>query len=246
VLLDLIDDLPKEAHAGLRLFGHMGFAQKGPRAGGYIQNDPRLNTDTELVVGIGQFEGERRAQIRSQIASAAPRGKTPLVYALLQAKRDFAQTADAARLVILVSDGRENCGGKLEDVAKAFRDNGIDYTIHVVGFDIDDSIARHKLQRIAQYGGGNYHDADSAGELSRVLRSAVQNTGYIITAPEGEEPVARGVINGAAVEVKPGRYAIRVKGSENAATPLVLKNDERVVLEIDGDGKISRKASPEN
>lgn len=245
VLLKLLYDLPDQAQVGLRLFGHMGFASpRAQRSGAVIQNDPRLNTDTQLVVGIGPYEGQRSDQIRRQISAVVPRGKTPLVYSLLKAKEDFADATDAARLVILVSDGKENCGGKLEDVAREYRDTGIEYTIHVVGFDINDSIARRKLQRIAQYGAGEYHDAKSASELSKVLKKTLATTGYVVLDKAGR-PVARGVINGSAVEIKPGDYRIRIKGASET-TSLNLKNNQRMTLQIDSDGKLTRvEYSPE-
>ena len=45
------------------------------------------------------------------VARATPRGQTPLTYSLEQAAQDFGATSDEERVIILVSDGEETCGG---------------------------------------------------------------------------------------------------------------------------------------
>ncbi len=86
--------------------------------------------------------------------------------------------------VILVSDGKETCDLDPCEVGKALEAAGVDFTAHVVGFDIATARDRQQLQCLAENTGGTYFNASNAAELSQALeQTVVQNP-----EPEPEPP----------------------------------------------------------
>jgi Ca-activated chloride channel family protein len=241
VIGELLKSLPDGAYVGLRLYGHLGFLPHPPGRPPTKPNpkDPRLNTDSQLVVPIGLLDRARREKIEKAIKAAWPRGNTPLCYSLLQSRADFPSHWKGSRLVILVSDGEENCGGKIEDVAAAFRGAGIAVTIHVVGFDIQAIVAKQQLEELARIGGGRYFDAHDAEELTDALRRAVASAAYVVYESDRKTEIARGLVNGPAIPLMPGSYRVVLVGSEDEAIPLQLQNRQRLELSLDEAGRLS-------
>lgn len=163
-LSELVDRLPSEAsevnlNVGLRVYGH------STRAG----DDPELRCrDTVLEVPIAGID---IPAIKGEIAGLRARGWTPIAYSLKQAKNDFPPGDENDNIIILISDGKETCGGDPCAVAAELHQAGIGLKIHVVGFDIKPE-ERAQLECIARAAGGNYYGADSAAELSRALGEA--------------------------------------------------------------------------
>lgn len=209
VAQQVVRSLPDAAAVGLRLYGHWGIwlpRREVPDAQPLAIDDARLDKDSELVVPIGLLTRQRRAELDRWITWAQPRGKTPMVYSLLEARNDFPAAWRGPRTVVLVSDGMETCGGKLEDVEAAYRGAGLDVVIHVVGFDIQETAAETQLKGIAAAGGGSYFPAADAKQLAAALKSAVGSTAYVVYAEDGETLVDRGLINGPGLELPPGKY----------------------------------------
>jgi Ca-activated chloride channel family protein len=239
VMNELLRSLPDGSYVGLRLYGHLGFVPHRPgRPPKADPNDPRLKTDSQLVVRIGQLDRTRRQAIKKEIDAVWPRGDTPLFYSLLQSRADFPAVWKGLRVVILVSDGEENCGGKIEDVAAAFRNSDIAIKIHVVGFDIQAIAAKEQLEQLAAIGGGRYFDARDAQQLAANLRQAIASVGYAVFGPDGKTEVNRGVINGPPLALMPGQYRIGIVGSSEAATPVEIRDRQAAELLIDESGRL--------
>jgi hypothetical protein len=241
VIGELLKSLPDGAYVGLRLYGHLGFLPRRPHRPPPKADlkDPRLKTDSQLVVPIGLLDGAWRKKIQGAINDAWPRGNTPLCYSLLQSRADFPTHWKGSRLVILVSDGEENCGGKMEDVAAAFRGAGIAVTIHVVGFDIQAIAVKQQLEELARIGGGQFFDARDARQLADALRRAVASVTYTVSEKDTRKEVARGLINGPAIPLMPGSYRVGLVGSEDEAISLQLGNRQKLELSLDEAGRLS-------
>lgn len=151
----LVKELPDGIHLGLRVYGHR-----------HSPKDSRTCQDRELIVPIAPLQREKFQQVVNRLS---PRGETPMIDAVLDAKQDFAGTPPGPRTVVLISDGLETCRGEPESVA-TLRASGIDLIeVNVVGFGIDDPAAVDQLTRIAKAGGGVYHDARDPVALARAL-----------------------------------------------------------------------------
>ncbi|HVS33044.1 MAG TPA: VWA domain-containing protein [Thermoanaerobaculia bacterium] len=190
-----IEAIDSSSNVALRLYGHR--LPSEPK-------DPSCR-DTELVIPFGPLDRQR---FIAAVESAKPLGQTPLAYALEQAAADFGGIGDEPVAVILVSDGEESCGGDPARVACAFRERGLELTVHTVGFDVGD-VARKQLQAIASCTGGEYRDARNAGELAESLRQLTQAGLLIEKEREGRGNVVRGG-NGfdSAVKLTPGTYRL--------------------------------------
>ncbi|MEA1870975.1 MAG: VWA domain-containing protein, partial [Candidatus Bipolaricaulota bacterium] len=181
VLKEFVTDLPDGMRVGLRVFGGCEYS--------------RLVRPIELL---------NRTALHAQIQSIEPGGKTPIAYTLEQAKGDFGDVT-GTKLILLVSDGMETCGGDPVASASDLLNSGYDLRINVVGFDIEETPgAREQLIEIARVTGGIYYDAQSSEELRMALRLSDQIT-YVIYNQEGEE-VATGVIGG---PDEPGKEALK-------------------------------------
>ncbi|WP_168732886.1 vWA domain-containing protein [Aliigemmobacter aestuarii] len=160
----LLDTLPDGQNLGLTVYGH--------RTRGDC-------TDIETVVPPGP--GTREA-IRAAVMAIKPRGKTPMTDAVVAAAEALKYTEEAAT-VILVSDGIETCNPDPCAAAAALEEAGVNFTAHVVGFDVaGDPQAQAQLQCLAGNTGGQYRGASNAAELAEALTQVV--------AAEPAEPVA--------------------------------------------------------
>ena len=109
--------------------------------------------------------------IRKQVNALNPRGMTPITESVRRAAEQLRYTEHRAT-VILVSDGEETCNADPCALGKELEAAGVDFTAHVVGFDIEQGSKAHRqLQCLAANTGGRYVDAKDAGELNRALQS---------------------------------------------------------------------------
>lgn len=124
--------------------------------------------DIETLVPVGGSLD----QIRATVNGLQPRGKTPLSAAVQQAAEHLRFTEDKAT-VILVSDGRETCDLDPCEVGRNLEQLGVDFTAHVIGFDIAEA-DRAGLACLATETGGQYFDAQKTDELKAALAEAVE------------------------------------------------------------------------
>lgn len=155
-LHDVVAALPDGTHAGLRVYGHR------------VPNTDRENgcADTELVHPVSELD---REAMLAAIDGYDAKGFTPIGASLSAALDDL--PPEGARTVILVSDGEDTCAPPDPcEVAEQVRAEGVDLTIHTVGFALgDDGGARAELECIAEAGGGEFREAPSAADLAEVL-----------------------------------------------------------------------------
>jgi Mg-chelatase subunit ChlD len=242
VIGTLADGFPAHTQVGLRLYGHWGpwISRKTDPEGAMVPwEDPRLNTDSDLVVPIGLVNAKQRAELKRWITWTKPRGKTPMVYSLLQARNDFSGDWKGPRTVILVSDGLETCGGKLEDLAKAYDATGIEAVIHVVGFDIAGTEAEKQLRQIAKIGRGEYFGARNAKQLGTALE-AVATTGAFAVYDETGNLAGKGTVNGDAVPLLAGKYRVRLPQVNADPVELPVTNGPALRLMLKEDGSLKR------
>ena len=154
VLKDLVDELPDNTEVGLIAYGHR---EKGDCK------------DIETIVEPGPLD---KTVINQSIDALNPKGKTPITDSVLTAF-DLVRANENATTVILVSDGIETCGGDPCKAVKEAKDAGINFVMHVVGFDVGD-VDVSQLECAAQAGGGLYMSAQNASELSEALETAVE------------------------------------------------------------------------
>lgn len=150
VVGNILHDIPPEQILGLTVYGHR---EKGNCA------------DIETVVSPAA--GTINA-IQNAVNSISPKGKTPMTDAVIAAAEALRFTEEKAT-VVLVSDGIETCHPDPCQAARILEETGVDFTAHVVGFDVTDPLALEQMQCLAKETGGTFTTASNAEELSTAL-----------------------------------------------------------------------------
>ena len=131
--------------------------------------------DTELLIPFKKLD---KNEFRSKIAGLTPKGYTPIAYSLQESRNDLLDVGmgrEAERVIILMTDGEETCGGDAVGVLKQLKAEGFKLTVYTVGFNVNE-VARKQLQDIATFTGGKYFDAKDGVELNKALRAAAKET----------------------------------------------------------------------
>ncbi|MEE4118785.1 MAG: VWA domain-containing protein [Paracoccaceae bacterium] len=163
-LRGLLAELPADQALGLVAYGHRERGQCG---------------DIETLVEAGPGTRDR---ILEALGGISPKGKTPLSDAVLHAAEGLKYTEERAT-VILISDGIETCDADPCAVGRRLEETGIDFTAHVIGFDVDGEAAA-QLECLAGETGGQFLLAEDAGALSDALQQVAA------APPPPPEPVA--------------------------------------------------------
>ncbi|WP_169743804.1 vWA domain-containing protein [Deinococcus misasensis] len=155
VLTSFIGGLPEdpELNVGLRIYG----AKTVAGSAGSCE-------DSELVLPM---QGINRAALQDTVKRTNPKGATPIAYSLLKAAEDFPNTP-GKKLIVLVTDGQESCGGNLKTAMEAFKTRGIDVDLRIIGIDLDERAERSFA------GIGTFENARNAATFAAALGRAVQ------------------------------------------------------------------------
>ncbi|SFE73937.1 vWA domain-containing protein [Roseivivax sediminis] len=171
VVGDLMESLPEGRALGLAAYGHR---ERGDC------------TDIETMVPPGR---ETRGAISAAVGSIQPKGKTPMTDAVIAAAEALRYTQEKAT-VILVSDGIETCHPDPCAAARTLEETGLDFTAHVIGFDVEDSDAIGQMRCLAEETGGRFLAAADASELGAALQQVAaaepQTTEVTFRATLGE------------------------------------------------------------
>jgi hypothetical protein len=134
--------------------------------------------------------------------------KTPIGDALDLVAQDLAD-APGTKIVVLVTDGEETCGGDPRAAIADLAAQGIEIHVNIVGLALDDPTLKRQFEEWARLGRGQFFDARSQAELSAAVARAVQPPYRVIDADGAV--VASGVVGGPPVAVPPGVYAIEIE-----------------------------------
>ncbi len=173
VMVELLATLPPEQELGLMSYGHR---RKGDCS------------DIELMIE----PGTDRMAIARAVQAISPKGKTPLSAAVIQAAEALRYTEEVAT-VILVSDGIETCNLDPCAVGRELEAAGVNFTAHVIGFDVADPAALAQLQCLAQETGGLFRTAANAEELADALD-------VVVAEPEPQPVIVSAVVTFRAIE----------------------------------------------
>lgn len=131
-------------------------------------------------------EGFDRAETSRLVRDLNALGMTPITDAVRLAAESL-RTTEHRATVILVGDGEETCGGDPCALGRELAAMGIDFTAHVIGFDLPEGPAREQLQCLAGSTGGRYFEARDAGALGHAMRQVAQPSAAPVEATDGRE-----------------------------------------------------------
>ncbi|RMG45511.1 MAG: VWA domain-containing protein [Candidatus Dadabacteria bacterium] len=155
VLNKLISEMPDNLLSGLTVYGHR---RKGDCS------------DIEEVIPLGKID---RAAAKDKINSIKPKGMTPISDSIEFAV-ERVKGNEAGTTIVLVSDGIETCDKDPCKLTKSLKESGVNFVMHVVGFDVSDS-AEKQLKCIAEAGGGQYFSAQNATALLKALTAVKES-----------------------------------------------------------------------
>jgi Ca-activated chloride channel homolog len=141
-----------DLHVGLRVYGSQVAAL-----------DEGACEDSVLTVPVAGFDREHLLQ---EIRDAQAMGATPIAFSLERAAEDLRHEA-GRRLIVLVTDGAESCGGDLRAVAERLTGEGFDIDLRIIGLALSEGAVR-SFERI-----GTFENTESAAELAAALGRAV-------------------------------------------------------------------------
>lgn len=206
VIIDLLGNLPEGSLVGFRSFGGCG--------------------SDNLVAPIGPLN---RAALQSAVRQLGPGGATPIADTLFLARDDLAQIPDT-KLILLVSDGMETCGGDPVEAARDLIRAGYDLRIHVVGFDIgQDASARDQLIAIAESTGGVYFDAAGGEELRRALSLAAPFS-YAVYDLEGQMVFSGRLGEESPPQLPAGAYRVVIDTDPQIVLDNVIVEEQRTTV----------------
>ncbi|RDH86476.1 MAG: hypothetical protein DIZ77_12435 [endosymbiont of Seepiophila jonesi] len=149
VMTDLISELPTDFQTGLMVYGHR---RKGDC------------DDIEMLMPVGP---RNAVAMNAKVQGISPKGKTPLSESARQAAKALRYTEERAS-VVLVSDGLETCHADPCALAAELSMSGVDFTVHVIGFDISQE-EQTWLRCMADRTGGLFLAASDAQTLRDAL-----------------------------------------------------------------------------
>lgn len=194
VLSQLVaETIPPGTPLALRVFGDTPESCETTLAAPLQPLDP--GAIAGLIDGLGAIDGV----------------KTP-IGASLEAVAGDLQGVTGPKIVVLVTDGEETCGGDPAAAIRALAAQGIDARINIVGFAVDDEALKAQFREWAHLGNGQYFDAAGSAELGRSIAAAVQPQFRVLNAA-GDE-VGAGLVDGDPVEVPPGTYRVEVLAAQ--------------------------------
>ncbi len=222
---DMLDGWESGVELGLTVYGHR---RKGDCS------------DIETLIPTGPANA---AAFAEAIRGISPKGKTPLGASVRQAAKALRHHEDRAAIV-LVSDGLETCGEDPCAVAAELEASGVDFTVHVVGFDLEEAEGQ-ALRCIAENTGGNFWLArDAAG-----LTDAFAEVAEVVAAPAPEPAPAPPpvVVTEPAPEPEPQAefQGVRLVPLMSADGEVITEGVSWKILapEVDFEGKREQRAS---
>jgi Ca-activated chloride channel family protein len=125
--------------------------------------------DIETLVPVGPLDA---ASYLKTVDGLNALGMTPLSAAVQHAAAAL-KASERKATVILVSDGEETCELDPCAVGAELEKGGVDFTAHVIGFDVKEPKHQAQLRCLAENTGGRYFNARDAVELTASLQGAV-------------------------------------------------------------------------
>ncbi|MDR0789830.1 MAG: VWA domain-containing protein, partial [Bacteroidales bacterium] len=111
------------------------------------------------------FSKNNMEMMKSKLKALVPKGMTPLAYSLSRCEEDFPDCDNCRNIVILITDGMDDCNENPCEVSTTLQQNGRILTPFVIGIG---SALRSHLECI-----GNYYETTNEIEFSQVLNAII-------------------------------------------------------------------------
>ncbi len=150
--LDSLKDV-ENLELALRVYGHQKYYRMGQDC-----------DDTKLEVPFG---ANNAGKIKAKLKKIEPKGTTPIAQTLERAGQDFTFCADCRNIIIMITDGIEECDGDPCAVSRVLQERGIVLKPFVIGIGLDLEF-RKSFECI-----GNFFDAADEATFKTVLNVVI-------------------------------------------------------------------------
>lgn len=145
---------------GLRVFGHTQ------------PNEKKDCNDTKLEVPFAPYNHK---QFIAKLKTIKPLGYTSIAQSLLASAKDFPEDPTARNIIIIITDGVEECGGDPCAISVALQQKGIILRPFVIGLGTDSETFRN-----AYSCAGRYFNAETPSQFQKIIgviiNQALNNT----------------------------------------------------------------------
>ncbi|MBN8692554.1 MAG: VWA domain-containing protein [Bacteroidetes bacterium] len=143
-----VDSLSKQKNMqfALRMYGHT------------VKYPPGNCNDSKLIVPFGK---NNLALIKQKVSEAKPTGITPIEHSLTQAANDFSDNK-AVNMIIIITDGIEECGGDPCKARQKLMEKGIVFKPFIIGI----GLTPEQIKTFECV--GSYYDYDNANTFSSI------------------------------------------------------------------------------
>jgi len=162
LLKDIVDSLRTVPNLdlALRVYGHQSHVP------------PQDCKDTKLEVPFGKGNHDKIIEFLTDLV---PRGTTPIAYSLEQAANDFPKDENSRNVIILITDGIEECNGDPCAISAAFQSKGVILKPFVIGVGLNNEIIT-SLSCI-----GKFFDASTEDAFRDILNVVITQILYPTT-----------------------------------------------------------------
>lgn len=151
VLKQVVPGIPQEVSVGLTAYGH------------------RRKGDCKDIEMLYPAENTDRQALLHTVEALNPKGETPIAASLRMVVNRL-KGSEKETTIILVSDGNETCDKNPCAVVRELKASGINFVMHVVGFDVNDA-QKQQLDCLARAGGGRYFSASDTASLLAAMQA---------------------------------------------------------------------------
>ncbi|MDZ4339463.1 MAG: VWA domain-containing protein [candidate division NC10 bacterium] len=223
VMTQVIENLPDDIEVALRVYGH----RISPGKAGACE-------DSELLFPFAKIDKPRLLQRVRMIRAL---GTTPIAYSLGQVARDFGG-ASGEKMVILITDGKEECGGSPPAAVSDLLAKGLKVQVNIVGLALADEATKWEVQRVAELSGGRFFDAPDATALRGAIEQALAAP-YDVLEAEGKRIVGGGRVGQGAITLREGTYTVvvHVPGDPIKITNVRVVQNKSTTVELEKQGE---------
>lgn len=183
---------------------------------------------SDLDVPLGPLNVQA---VSAKIASLEPKnGAKTAIGASLELVASDLGSVQGERLVILLTDGEETCGGDPAAAIEKLKKAGANVRVNIVGIAIDDASLAATFRHWADAGSGTYFDAQGAAALNDAMAKAMRPSFEIVNSQGAV--VGEGLAGGEPVRAMPGSYTVRLAGRKGAGQSVTVKAKEKTTVKI--------------
>ncbi|RLD52014.1 MAG: von willebrand factor type a [Bacteroidetes bacterium] len=130
---------------------------------------PQDCNDTHLEVPFSQNNAE---QIKRKLEITIPKGTTPIARSLEEAGDDFPPCYNCKNIIILITDGKEECKGDPCKIAIILQNKGITIKPFIIGIGLDVEF-KDAFECI-----GSFYNATNEEQFSEIMKKVVHKSLY--------------------------------------------------------------------